>query len=119
MFIDKGVNLSLPNYYSIYIPSKSIMQGYLHNESLRDVLLLLALLIHENQYVDIVFEECSEYVDCFNGYVNLSEVIGGREYQMELFIRDKLGFFSGELSMKAWISHILFVFDELNQSFVT
>ncbi|MFM6396859.1 MAG: hypothetical protein ACKPFF_09275, partial [Planktothrix sp.] len=89
------------------------------SESLREILLLIALLLDEYKYVSIKFEECSYYVDCFNGRVNLSEVIGGKENQMELFIKDKLGFYTCELSIETWINHIQFVFSELNQSFVT
>jgi len=118
LIIDKGGTFSLPNYYSIYLPTYTKLEGYITKTSLREFLLLLSLLMNNNQYINIEFVESELYIE-ENNILTLYEAIDGREYHIETFIKDKLGFYSGEMLIEDWVTYLTLILTEFNQSFVT
>lgn len=115
--LDKAIKISLPDCYSLYVPSQSNLQGYITNESLREFLVTLGLLINESYDFNLNFTPCSSQLEWFSGNVITDEEINGREHKMELFIKEHWGFYSGEMIIPEWIDYLLHMIFEYKESF--
>ena len=117
--LDKAIKISLPDCYSLFLPSQSNLQAYLTTESLRELLVTLGLIINEGYNFDIDFVPCIPQLEWFSGNVIIDEEIDGREKKMELFIKQSWGFYSTEMIISEWVNYLIDMISEYKQSFKT
>lgn len=117
--LDRAIKISLPDCYSLYIPSQSTLQGYITTESLRDFLVTLGLIVNEGYDFNLSFTPCTSQLEWFSGIVITDEEIKGREYKMEMFIKERWGFYSTEILIPEWIDYLLHMIFEYKESLIT